>query len=646
MIAPDTRAPSLPRVPSGWVRPRRQTPSEWAAANRVLGAGNAEPGPWRNDRTPYLVEIMDTIADPEVSDVVVMKAAQVGLSEALRNLLAYWIACDPGPVLVVMPKESEAKAILAEKVAPMIRSTPVLAAHLTGAAHDVSQQRIALDNMEIFAAWATSPSSLASRPIRYVINDEVDKYEAWSGNEADPIALGEKRRTTFGHRSKGVILSTPTIRGGHVYRAFEACPVKRRWHVPCPHCGEYSMIAWANVRWPSDLPGTRFEQAAAIAEGGLAWYDCPRCSKRIEEKHRAAMNARGRWAADGHQTVARDGTLVGRAPPSRKVAFHVPALISPWVSWSVMASEFVAALGGGESKMMDWRNSRLGEPYEVRAAGVKASSFDEKIAAGHRPGLVPAWAGMLLATADTQKDGWWYVIRAWGHGFRSRLIAHGHAATAAELRERTLEARFAWDGVALDPIAPHLLLIDSGGGTEVADSDANRTDQVYQLALSDPARILAVKGYGGRRQLEVPIRQVFVSYAPPGDAAPAKVALYHLNTGYFKDVLAARIAAPAAAVDAWELHAKADDDYVRQLTSEHKVIVRRGRTQEARWVPVTAGAANHLWDCEVYQQAAAQIAHVEILPAAEQLAEQRRLAALPQDPPPRRDDWDSAAREW
>jgi phage terminase large subunit GpA-like protein len=495
--------------------PRRQTTSEWAAENRVLGdKDSAEPGPWSNARAPYLAGIMNALGDPEITDVVIMKAAQVGLSEAVRNAVGYWIDQDPGPLLWVMPDESSAKEILSEKLAPLIRSTPRLASHLSDRAHDVGKRKILLDNMEIHAAWAGSPQSLASRPKRRVVYDEADKYPTWSGKESDPIALGNKRTTTFGHRAKRAILGTPTTRLGPIWRAWDESPVKLRFHVPCPRCGEYSALAWSQIRWPSDLPGTRTEQGQAIEDRSLAWYECPRCTVRVEERERAMMLARGVWAADGHETVDRAGKLIGKRPASRRVAFQVPATISPWVSWSMMAGEFVSAIGD-ESRMMDWRNSRLGEPYEVRAAAVKGDAFDEKIRAGNKPGVVPRWAGMLLATADTQKDHFWFVIRAWGHGFRSRLIDYGRVETFAELRERCLETRYRSEDVAFSPLAAHMLCIDSGGGGDVG-ADQSRTHQVYQFALTDPARIYAVKGFGGHRELEVPVRQAFVAYAPPG----------------------------------------------------------------------------------------------------------------------------------
>ena len=47
-----------------WRWPDRIRPSQWAEKNRILPpALSAEPGPWRNSRTPYLVGIMDAICD-------------------------------------------------------------------------------------------------------------------------------------------------------------------------------------------------------------------------------------------------------------------------------------------------------------------------------------------------------------------------------------------------------------------------------------------------------------------------------------------------------------------------------------------------------------------------------------------------------
>ena len=66
--------------------PAELSVSEWAQQNRVLSReSSAEAGSWRNERTPYLVDIMDAFYDPSVRNVSVVASSQVGKSEGLLN---------------------------------------------------------------------------------------------------------------------------------------------------------------------------------------------------------------------------------------------------------------------------------------------------------------------------------------------------------------------------------------------------------------------------------------------------------------------------------------------------------------------------------------------------------------------------------
>ena len=80
------------------------TVSQWADRHRVLPTENAEPGPWRTSRVPYLREIMDALSTSSpVERVVFMKGAQTGGTEAALNAIGYWIAHAPGVILTVWP---------------------------------------------------------------------------------------------------------------------------------------------------------------------------------------------------------------------------------------------------------------------------------------------------------------------------------------------------------------------------------------------------------------------------------------------------------------------------------------------------------------------------------------------------------------
>ena len=46
---------------------------------------------------------MDAVTDPAIEEVVVMSAIQCGKTELILNPMAYYIAYDPFPCLIVMP---------------------------------------------------------------------------------------------------------------------------------------------------------------------------------------------------------------------------------------------------------------------------------------------------------------------------------------------------------------------------------------------------------------------------------------------------------------------------------------------------------------------------------------------------------------
>src|SRR6185295_16141868 len=85
-----TRRRAMATMVAGWAPPPPQTVSEWAGENRKLSSeSSAEPGPWRNERVPYLRDIMDTHNDPRVRETWVMKGAQIAFTEAINNIIGY-----------------------------------------------------------------------------------------------------------------------------------------------------------------------------------------------------------------------------------------------------------------------------------------------------------------------------------------------------------------------------------------------------------------------------------------------------------------------------------------------------------------------------------------------------------------------------
>lgn len=118
-------------VQDAWRRGLRPEPqltvSEWADKHRILPGTNAEPGPWRTSRVPYLREIMDCLSTASpVERVVLMKGAQTGGTEAGLNAVGYWIAHAPGTILCVWPSLDMVRRNSRVRIEPLIEITPAL----------------------------------------------------------------------------------------------------------------------------------------------------------------------------------------------------------------------------------------------------------------------------------------------------------------------------------------------------------------------------------------------------------------------------------------------------------------------------------------------------------------------------------------
>ena len=82
----------------------------------------------------------------------------------------------------------------------MIRDTPCLAnkVHSSSArdSGNTLRQKV-FTGGRLSVVGANSPAGLASRPVRIVLADEVDRFPISAASEGDPLALASKRQATF-----------------------------------------------------------------------------------------------------------------------------------------------------------------------------------------------------------------------------------------------------------------------------------------------------------------------------------------------------------------------------------------------------------------------------------------------------------------
>ena len=70
--------------------------SQWADKFRLLSTeSSSEAGKFETSRAIFQKEIMDSINDPAITEVVVMSCSQIGKTEILLNAIGYYIHYAP-----------------------------------------------------------------------------------------------------------------------------------------------------------------------------------------------------------------------------------------------------------------------------------------------------------------------------------------------------------------------------------------------------------------------------------------------------------------------------------------------------------------------------------------------------------------------
>lgn len=448
------------------------TISQWADKYRVLSSeSSAEPGRWHTDKAPYQRAIMDAIGDPHVREVVVMSAAQIGKTDAfILNVLAYYMDYAPAPIMCMQPTLDMGQTLSKDRISPMLRDTPRLKG-LVDVKSRFAGNTVMKKNFiggHITIVGANSPSSLASRPIKVLLADEIDRYPKSAGTEGDPLNLAKKRQTTFWD-CKTVMVSTPTIKGdSRIEDAFNLS-TQEEWNIPCPECGAYQPLVWENVKFDPDN-----------LEKGID-YVCCECGCVANEYRWKAQEIKGKYVAANPGAATR--------------GFHLNTLASTFVGWDEVVRKFLEAKEaldhGNPEEMKVWVNTELGQTWEER--GIQLEDTELYNRREIYPAEVPDDVLFLTAGVDVQDDRFEVEVVGWGEGaecwgIRYQKIFGDMLSDQVwqDLDDFLLRSWRKADGTEYTLLAT---CIDSGG---------HHTDEVYRFAKDRlNRRIFAIKGMGG-----------------------------------------------------------------------------------------------------------------------------------------------------
>lgn len=424
----------------------RLTVSEWADKYRIV-AGGPTPGPYRTDKTPYLKEIMDCLSSRSTyREVIYMKAAQIGASEAGFNWLGYKMDISPAVILAVMPTEGQMKRNSKLRIDPMIKSTPRLFNKISGNSRDSTNTILQKEfpGGSLVMAGANSASGLRSIPAEALMLDEVDAYPADLDGEGSPIKLAQARNRNF-KRGKTFMPSTPTVKNSSIIEREWEKTDKRKYHMPCPHCGTMQHLEWINMRWIGN---------DSVTSPSTAYYQCPHCEGQIYEKHKRTMLAHGQW-------IATDPDRANKYT----AGFHNNSLVSPWYSWEMCVKDFLEAENDETAKIV-FTNTVLGETSKASGDAPEWNSIYNKSVV-RKQNQPPIHVKMITMGVDVQKNRLALHIVGWGYDKRRWVIDYREIPGDVETDEAWKQLRdiinnekfIREDGLEM---SIHMTAIDSG----------------------------------------------------------------------------------------------------------------------------------------------------------------------------------------
>ena len=569
--------------------------SDWADQERKLSPeASAEPGQWITSRAEYQRGIMDAFSETGVEMVVVMSSAQVGKTEILNNVIGFHVAQDPSPMLVVQPTLDMAQTWSKDRLAPMLRDTPQLQGLVKDPrARDSGNTTLhkIFPGGHITACGANSPSSLASRPVRIVLCDEVDRYPVSAGSEGDPVSLARKRASTFWNRRIG-LFSTPTNKGNsRIEAAFEESD-KRFYFVPCPHCKHEQSLKWSCVQWEQDKPDT-------------AQYACEECGSLWTDAERVRAIRHGKWSPTSEF--------------KRVAGFHLSGLYSPWTPLDAAVREFLEAKKQ-PATLRVWVNTYLGETWEEQGEQVD----DYAIAERREPfgDTLPMEVVLLTAGVDVQDDRLEVEIVGWGRDDESWSIdyrtVYGDPSSPAVWQDMDsiLKQQFERDDGKI--LMVRAACVDSGG---------HHTNSVYNYVRPrEGNRIFAIKGVGGEGKPLV---------GKPGRNNIGKIKLFPIGVDTAKDVLFSRMRIAEPGPGYMHFPLSRSDEYFRQLTAEKLVTRYHKGFARREWVKIRP--RNEALDVRVYAMGALGILNLNINAIADRvMMKHENPPEEKQSPPPKR----------
>ncbi len=563
------------------------TVTQWAQDNIVLNRGTETPGPFSIATRPYCREVLECFRDSSVNDVVLCWGSQTSKTTTIMVGLCWLIENEPSPALWLMPNETLARSFSNSRWRPMLDDSETMRRQFPADVRKLTALEMHFRGSTLNFVGSNSPSNLASRPVRVLIADEVDKFAVASAREAAALELAMQRTKAFSS-AKHVLTSTPTVATGDIWQHYLRGD-QRRYFVPCPNCSGMITLDWKQVRWTDPESGADPKDAAGEWDfqkvRAFARYECQNCAKPISDAQKVTAMRRGEWRP----------TCATAMPGVR--SYHLSSLYAPdrRCTWGALAIEFLqkkAALLG----LQGFINGSLAEPWEEDYGAQRTGDYATQ---EYSPTDIWPDEKFRFLTADRQsEDVYWVMVRAWSKAGESRRLWFGRLYGTADIEAKRIEFK----------IQTNCVVIDSGyqpKGDQGVYSACIRYGWIAAKGTDEHSFAHMVQSAPGAPAQRVQRPWAPMSWGDPGEGTTnqgkSRCKLLRFSAPSMAERVAALVSRKLWIEPATPLDPAMDAECRRQMQDERREVKKSKVTGRVEVIWKAKTGNNHAFDCAKMQ---------------------------------------------
>lgn len=582
--------------------------SDVATQKRILPKGTPFPGPWNNEKTPYLVEFMDDVSESSPIEVsVFMKAHQIGATSAIENAIIYIIDNAPGPILYTTATDPLGKEWSENRFDPMIEQAGMqnlIFSQSTKRGSKKTGDKTLLKEFpggRIKIAGYGSTAAFRSSSYRYFFGDEIDEASLDLKKQGNALEQAEGRTSAYKAKRKIILFSTPIeIDLSNVYVAY-LLGDQRKYFVPCPYCGFMQELKFKHLKYDRDKDG--------LLDVESVRYECQgdKCDEFFYNYHKAEMYSSGRC----------EWRPTAKAKRHNYRSRHMSCLYSPpgMITWADVIQKNIDAIESNDpGKLKAFETLYLGWPYQEKG---EAPEFHKVVAhrSNYASKTVPDKVLFLTLGGDVHAHDIRLEILGHGRDYKTwsieYVIIDGDTKNVTsgawpKFRKMFMDGAFVYENEK-GKYAPQMAFIDSGYRGRTVEEFCETVTGLFPIIGKDKF---------ANRQQKFQKRQL------PG----TNLMSVTISTNYHKDIVYNSLRTeglpgmdtpfsyPAFPYDY-------DDKYYKELNAEYYRPKRKGGKIEWEYY-CPHGKDNHALDCRVYNIAAREVLFSQTMEMMEEAIEQ------------------------